>query len=157
MVIRSREVIVPLYSALVRPYLKYCIQLWGPQQRKDIDMLQTLNEKPTHKEYGSNGILFTEIQTVPQILHGHADLNLFIPQPVVITWVAVTQVQDLALGLVEFPEVYTDPLLYLVQAPLDGIPSIWCVNYTIQLGTLRKFAEGALNPTVNVIDEDIKQ
>ena len=37
---KEKSLIVPLYKAIVRPHLEYCIQAWNPHLRKDIDMLE---------------------------------------------------------------------------------------------------------------------
>ena len=46
-VYNEKELIIPLYTSIVRPHLEYCIQACRPYRKKDIDMLERVQRKAT--------------------------------------------------------------------------------------------------------------
>ena len=57
---RSKVVILPLYSALVRPHLDYCVQFWAPQFRKDVELLERVQWKTTEMMRGLQCLSYEE-------------------------------------------------------------------------------------------------
>ncbi|KAK4816679.1 hypothetical protein QYF61_019915 [Mycteria americana] len=110
---------------------------------------------------GHLGTLLAHIQPAvnqhPQVLFCLAAFQPLFPKPVALHGVVVTQVQDLALGLVEPHTIGLGPSIQAVQVPLQSLPTLKQINTPAQLSVICKLSEGALDLFVQIIDKDIKQ
>ncbi|KAK4831521.1 hypothetical protein QYF61_018123 [Mycteria americana] len=110
---------------------------------------------------GHLGTLLAHIQATvnqhPQVLFRQAAFQPLFPKPVALHGVAVAQVQDPALGLVEPHTTDLGPSIQPVQVPLQSLPTLQQINTPAQLGVICKLTEGALDPFIQFIDKDIKQ
>ena len=57
---KSKDVVVRLYKALVRPKLEYCVQAWCPYMSKDIDIIERVQKRATKMILGLGRLQYEE-------------------------------------------------------------------------------------------------
>ena len=58
---KEKSLIVPLYKAIVRSHLEYCVQAWSPYHRKHIDMLDKIQRRTTKLIPGLRVLRYEEL------------------------------------------------------------------------------------------------
>ena len=57
---RLREVILPLFSVLLRSHLEYSVQIWSPPYRRDTDLLGRVQRRATKLIHGMEHLSYED-------------------------------------------------------------------------------------------------
>ena len=57
---REKEGVVPLCSTLMRPHVEYCVQDWGTQRKKDVELLEQVQRRTTKMIEGLDHFSYEE-------------------------------------------------------------------------------------------------
>lgn len=104
-----------------------------------------------------SGLHWASCQQHLQIILLRVTANPFSTQPVFILGIALIQVQSLAPGLVELHKVCTVPQALKLSRSLWMASHSFSMEHPTELSFVSNLAEGALNPTVHVASDDVKQ
>jgi hypothetical protein len=57
---KNKNIITKLYKSLVRPILEYCVQVWRPHLRKDIDKMERVQHRATRMMEECKGLCYED-------------------------------------------------------------------------------------------------
>src|SRR5688572_13963088 len=57
---REKEIMLELYKTLVRPNLEYCVQVWCPYLRQDVEKLEKIQRRATKMIKGFGNLTYEE-------------------------------------------------------------------------------------------------
>lgn len=57
---RTRDILIPLYTAIIRPNIEYANVVWNPYKRKDIDRVERVQRQFTKKIEGLSKLSYTD-------------------------------------------------------------------------------------------------